>query len=79
MFLKINLKNEIYKNLEKFCKENKLEINDFIEKTILEKIEMEIIKKNIKSKSNYDLLEENIEDNMDILDYHIADDNKFKH
>jgi|GEM_PF-6445827 len=80
MFLKIKLRNEIYKSLEKYCKKNNIGINDFIEKIILEKVEMEMIKEKLKAKDISQIIEDEfVEDEIELLENYLDMDDKIKH
>ncbi len=80
MFLKIKLRNEIYKSLEKHCKKNNIGINDFIEKIILEKVEMEMIKGKLKAKDISQIIEDEfVEDEIELLENYLDMDDKIKH
>ncbi len=80
MFLKIKLRNEIYKSMEKYCKKNNIEINDFIEKIILEKVEMETIKEKLKVKNSSQIIEDDfVEDEIELLEDYLDIDDKMKH
>lgn len=74
MFIKIKLRDEVLRLVENFCKEKNLSMNKFIEKVILEKIEMETIKEKMKigndilAISEEDFLEEDIELIKEILE-----------
>ncbi len=81
MLIKMMLRNETYKKLEKFCKEQNIEINEFVEKTILEKIEIELIKKSIKSKNQFEITDnDSLYDNNYLMeDYYTDKKDKIKH